>query len=264
MARFYLTDSLSNGIDSVIALLENSNNKVYSPWLTKLYIMKHDFVKADAILNDLQTQPEFQDFVKLMQIAKELEMSNRTCKDLTTIEKTDITNVSTGTCNYSKYNAEAWLKYYYNINGFVEEVELPTESFARQAYNSTSDVSEYTENQNYIETNEIPYEKILAKYQTSHSGFEKEKTKYVQNFFFDFNPNPAKSEINLTFFATENFKTARFEILDMQGKTVITKDLSLEKEQKLDLSVETLKSGSYVCQLKIDNIITETKQLIKQ
>lgn len=264
MARFYLTDSLSNGIDSVILLLENSNNKVYSPWLTKLYIMKHDFVKADAILNDLQNQPEYQDFVKLMLIAKELEMSNRTCKDLTTIEKDDITNVSLGTCNYSKYNAEAWLKYYYDINGFVEYVELPTQTFARQAYNSSSDVSEYTKSQSYVETNVVPYEKILAKYQTSHSDFEKEKTKYIQNFFFDFNPNPAKSEINLTFFAAENFKTARFEILDMQGKTVITKDLSVDKEQNLQISVQGLKAASYVCNLIVDGKLIETKQLIKE
>ncbi len=75
--------------------------------------------------------------------------------------------------------------------------------------------------------------------------------KQDNNVFFNIYPNPTKKEITIELAAISKDQVSAISIYDMQGKLEREIDMStLLSTNKLAMNIETLKSGSYIVQLR--------------
>ncbi len=66
-------------------------------------------------------------------------------------------------------------------------------------------------------------------------------------------PNPASSNVNIRFDATQNATQAKISVYDIQGRKVLTENLDIQKgENNTNLSVENLSTGTYI--LRIESV----------
>lgn len=75
-------------------------------------------------------------------------------------------------------------------------------------------------------------------------------------------PNPAKSYANLQFELPENSKNVQIDILDLQGKLIRTEQVNQLGQQSIQLDVQDLPSGTYICRLAAEGVKPISKPLV--
>lgn len=77
-------------------------------------------------------------------------------------------------------------------------------------------------------------------------------------------PNPAHENLNLVFNTEKKYSNTEIQILDLNGKVVLTEQINETSEGLIKLNVNALPSGIYVCNLVADGItIARDKVVIK-
>lgn len=75
-------------------------------------------------------------------------------------------------------------------------------------------------------------------------------------------PNPAESYANLRFELPEGSNSAQIDILDMQGKLIRTEQVNQLGQQSIQLNVQDLPSGTYICRLTAEDVKAISKPLV--
>jgi hypothetical protein len=75
-------------------------------------------------------------------------------------------------------------------------------------------------------------------------------------------PNPAEQYVNLRFELPEGVENAQIDILDLQGKLIRSQQINQLAETTLQLEVQDLVSGTYICRLSAKGLQTISKPLV--
>lgn len=75
-------------------------------------------------------------------------------------------------------------------------------------------------------------------------------------------PNPAESYANLQFELPESSKNVQIDILDLQGKLIRTEQVNQIGQQNIQLDVQDLPSGTYICRLAAEGVKAISKPLV--
>ena len=85
--------------------------------------------------------------------------------------------------------------------------------------------------------------------------------KAVGDYFANFYPNPSSDMVSLNFNLPTEVKTINYEVIDLQGKSIVLNSSIHYNPGRITMDVSSLKSGIYICKINVDGN-TVVKKLV--
>ena len=85
--------------------------------------------------------------------------------------------------------------------------------------------------------------------------------KAIGDYFTNFYPNPSSEMVSLNFNLPTEFKTINYEVVDLQGKSIVVNSSIHYNPGRITMNVSDLKSGIYFCKIIVDGN-TVVKKLV--